>query len=217
MQLNELERILPLQNKAYGLLLWLKKQARQEPDLLSPESIEALAHGDDCVEWIGRHFQRLPQEFRPKRSELKAFAYLLSSFFTTSFRVAETRFWDEVSTTLVVGAKKLRNARHKRHSERREREAADELKRHALKALADENGLSVSYNTQEEAISSPDIGQDLSFWTYGCELVRRSQFASQGCAVHRLWLELNEKSRKELSPERIWQSRERIVSWLANR
>src|SRR5258705_9831351 len=103
MELKELERIVPLHKKAYALLLWLKEQARRRPALLSTENIEMLGHGNECVEWIAQHFDKFPQELRPTRLELRAFAHLFSSFFSTSFRVGELRSWDDVGRTLVVG------------------------------------------------------------------------------------------------------------------
>jgi hypothetical protein len=216
MKLDDLELAVTLQKKAYGLLLWLKQQARHQPNLLKPEQVEEFESGDKCVEWTARHLAEFPSEFRPDRNAVRAFGYLLSSFFSTSFRVAETRFWDDVRTTLVVGAKEFKGRRHKRHSERREREAADELKCLALAALADEHGLSASADLRERAFTSAEPARDLTLWTYGCEIVRRTQFASQGSAVHRLWLELDEKVRKDLSAEPIWQARERFVLWLTN-
>jgi hypothetical protein len=214
-ELTELERIVGLQQKAYGLLLWLKEQARRKPTILNPEQMQALSSGDSCVEWVKHQLNDLPHEFGPKPDEFRAFGYLFSSFFTTSFRVGEVRNWDVVETTLIRGAKKLRGRRHKRHSERREREAADELKLMALVALAEEHGLAVTSEVQERALAAADLALDLALWTYGCELVRRARFASQGGAVHRLWLELKAKTRKNLSAESIWRARERLVRWLA--
>jgi hypothetical protein len=52
---------------------------------------------------------------------------------------------------------------------------------------------------------------DLSLWAYGRELIRRTQFTSQGTAV--LWLALDEKVRTRLSAESIWKARERLVQW----
>jgi len=51
-------------------------------------------------------------------------------------------------------------------------------------------------------------------WTYVRELVRRAEFASQGTSVHRLWLALEERTRKNLSVEAVWQARMNLVGWL---
>lgn len=216
MELTELERIVGLQQKVYRVLLWLKEQVRRKPAILNPEKTQALSSGNTCAEWLKRHLNDLPNEFRPNPGEFRAFGNLFSSFFTTSFHVGEVRNWDVVETTLIRGAKEFRDRRHKRHSERREGEAADELKRLSLVALAEEHRLTVPPGVQERALAAADLALDLTLWTYGCELMRRARFASQGGAVHRLWLELNEKTRKNLSAESIWQARERLVRWLTN-
>lgn len=216
MELNEIEIAVTLHKKAYGLLLWLKQQARHQPDLLVPDQVEELESGEECVEWVARHRSQFPSEVRPDRNDVHAFGYILSSFFSTSFRVAETRYGDNARTTLKVGAKEFRGRRHKRHSERRDREAADELKRLALVVLAEECRVTATPDVQERAIAAAELAADLTLWTYGCELVRRTQFASQGAAVHRLWLELNEKTRKNLSAESIWQARARLVQWVTD-
>ena|SRR6266540_270947 len=166
-ELTELERIVGLQQKTYGLLLWLKEQARRKPEILNLEQTQALSSGDRCVKWIKHQLNDLPHEFRPKPDEFRAFGYLFSSFFTTSFRVGDVRKWDVVETTLIRGAKEFRGRRHKRHSERREREAADELKLLALIALAEEHGLAVTSGVQERALAAADLALDLALWTYG--------------------------------------------------
>jgi hypothetical protein len=40
--------------------------------------------------------------------------------------------------------------------------------------------------------------------------MRRSQFASQGAAVHQMWLSLDKKARENLDADTIWQARERL-------
>ena len=164
-----------------------------------------------------RHLNELPLELRPKPHEFRPVGYLLSSFFHTSFRVAEVRSWDTAETTLVRGVKSFKNPRHKRHTEHREEEAAIELKRVAITTLANECGISLSPVVRERALTDAEIAQDLSLWTYACELVRRAEFAPQGSPVHRLWLELDEKTRKQFSADPVWKARERLEWWLRNR
>src|SRR6266550_8916189 len=128
MELIELERVIRLHKKAYEILLWLKQATRSKPGLLSENETDLLASGESCVFWLKHHLNDFPLELRPRPDEFRQIGYLLSSFFNTSFRVAEVRGWDTAETTLVRGAKAFRNARHKRHSERRETQAAIELK-----------------------------------------------------------------------------------------
>jgi len=214
MEVTELQTILDLHKKAYDLLLWLNGQARSRPALLKSAQAESLASTERCVAWLKRHLNDFPVELRPRPDEFQVFGHLFSSFFSTSFRVVETQGWDAVETSLSRGAKSPRGRRHKKHTERREETAADELKRLALAGLAEERGLNLPANTLEHALTEPSLAVDLALWTYARELIRRTQFTSQGGAVHRLWLALDEKVRKRLSAESIIKSRDRLLQWL---
>ena len=63
MELTELERIVGLQQKTYGLLIWLKEQARRKREILNLEQTQALSSGDTCVKWIKHQLNDLPHEF----------------------------------------------------------------------------------------------------------------------------------------------------------
>jgi len=82
-----------------------------------------------------------------------------------------------------------------------------------LVGLAEEQSLELPPNILEKVMES-GLAADLALWAYGRELIRRTQFASQGGAVHRLWLALDEKARKRLSAEAILSARERLLQWL---
>jgi hypothetical protein len=85
-----------------------------------------------------------------------------------------------------------------------------------LTGLADEQNVTLQPETLEQPFIEPEVFKNLTLWTYGCELVRRCHYASQGAGVHRLWLELDEKVRKNLSAKAIWQARAGLVQWLTN-
>jgi hypothetical protein len=211
MELAELQTIVDLHKKTYDLLLWLNGQARTRPALLRVAQAESLASTERCVAWLKRHLNDFPVELRPRPDEFQIFGHLFSSFFSTSFKVVETQGWDEtVETSLSRGAKSFRGRRHKRYTEGRQERAAEELKRLALTELAEEHAA----NAIEQALMEPCLAGDLTLWTYGRELIRRTQFVSQGGAVHRLWLALDKDVRKSLSAEAIWRSRERLMQWV---
>ena len=215
MELSELERVVRLHKMAYDILLWLKQEAHSRPGLLSEDETRLLESGETGMIWVKRHLNELPLEIRPHPDQFRPIGFLLSSFFQTSFRVGEVMTWNGTAeTTLVRGSKKIRDVRHKRHTDRRESQAAEELKRIAIMALAAENGVSVLPELIEQALTNSETARDLTLWSYGCELARRTEFASQGSPVHRLWLELDEKTRKRFSAESIWQARVRLERWL---
>jgi len=49
---------------------------------------------------------------------------------------------------------------------------------------------------------------------YACELVHRSRGEPHGTAVHILWRQMDEPTRKQISPDRIWQAREQVADAL---
>lgn len=214
MKLEEIEAAVEVQRKAYQLLLWLKQRARTDPDLFRSDPIEPFATGATCEEWVRRRRDSFPTHLRPTAEQVGAFAYVLSSFFKTSFRIAQVRHWDEVETTLVAGLTGDKGRRHKRHQVQRQNQAAQELRRLSLILLAEHCGQVVTVKAIEDACANPEFSQQLIRYAYGVELVRRCHYASQGAAVHRLWLELDEPVRKNLSASTIWKAREYLVAWL---
>ncbi|MEK7779894.1 MAG: hypothetical protein AAB370_00165 [Verrucomicrobiota bacterium] len=212
MKLEEIETAVEVQRKAYQLLLWLKQRARTNPDLFRSEQIEPFATGATCEEWVRRCSDSFPTQWRPLAEEVRAFAYVLSSFFKTSFRIAEVRHWDEVETTLVAGLRGIRGRRHKQKLAQRQTQDAQDLRRLSLNLLSEECGQIVTAEDIEHAGADPEFSQQLTRYAYGVELVRRCHYASQGTVVHRLWLELDESVRKNLSASTIWKAREYLVA-----
>jgi hypothetical protein len=214
MNLTTIEKAVALQKKAYGLLLWLKEQARRDSQLLNTDQIQKFQGGDTCVHWVHWHLTTFPVQYRPESHEVEAFARLLSPFFMTSFRMDEDRAWNRDEMTLVAGAKKLAGRRHKRHVAKREQETVHELKSLALLAIAEEEELEIDHKVIETCMNTSETAAQVTLWTYGRELVRRCEFLSQGTAVHRLWLEVPKKSRTNLSADTIWKARLQIAEHL---
>lgn len=87
MNQEQIERTLKLHKLAYGVLMWLKEQARNNRSLLDSKTLEAMSAAKSCEEWVVRHLLMIPVNLRPDASDVPAFSHLFSSFFTTSFRV----------------------------------------------------------------------------------------------------------------------------------
>lgn len=219
MKREELEKVMSLQKRAYGLLMWVNQAARSNPVMFSAEAVNRIRTAEGCAEWINHHLNSLPREFWPEPAELVAYARLFSSFFATSFRVGEVGRRDSmrVETGLVTGAKKINDRRHKKHLERRQKEAALVLKRAALTALAEEAGAVAPVADLDAIIASAELGAKVTLWTYACELKRRTEYVSQGTAVHELWLELDEKLRKRMDVEMVWKVRDELVTCFQKR
>lgn len=226
MQKQEIARVLDLQQRAYNLLLWISDQARHQPDLLSESNIEQLRYAPGCDEWVRHMMGLFPEKLRPQEADISAFAHLLSSFFNTSFHVATVnesnwsgRYsnYDTWTTTkLVPGAPKTtKGPAAKKRAQEKDRQSAHNLQLIVLEELAIENDFDLTRAQIETLAAEPDVAESLNLWSYAHELIRRSRFASQGAAVHQMWLSLDKKTRESLDADTIWQAREQLCRALA--
>jgi hypothetical protein len=203
MNITELESALDLQKRAYALLLWTGKEARR---LLADESLSSSAK---CADWLKRHLNEFPVELRPGADEFDGFAKMLTSFFNTSFHLEGAG-----GNVRLIRGRKFKDGRNKKYAQGRAAEVAEELTRVAIASLAKEEGVRLEGDLIANILKDDALTAQVSLWAYGCELVRRSQFASQGSAVHHLWLELDEKKRRGLNAEAIWKARSALVEAL---
>ncbi len=220
---EELNRVLDLQNKAYSLLLWIDEQARHQPDLLSEKNIEAWRLVDPCEDWVRRMIGIFPRDLRPEENDFSAFAHLMSSFFNTSFRVEEKNASDwhsrydpytvERRRRLLPGVSITRKTKAQKE---KTLESARNLQLIALEELAIENDFDLSREQLETLARQSEIQDALNLYSYAHELVRRSEFASQGAAVHALWNTMDKKTRQKLNTDIIWQARETLIAAIRN-
>jgi len=211
---QQIAHTLELHKRTYELLMWLKQQANGNGAWLNQKAMEEMSSAKTCQDWVTRHCAMFPVVLRPAKDELGNFSHLFASFFATSFRVGLDRSWGAEKTTLVTGTKAFKGRRHRRYSGQRELDAALALKRAALTALAENSQVNCESAAIERCLTLEEYQPDLTLWTYACELVRRCQFATQGPVVHRLWLEIDEQVRKNLSADTVWNARSRLVQWL---
>jgi hypothetical protein len=204
MNMEELEKALDLQKRAYALLLWIGKHAQQLLDQ------QALSSSTLCIDCLKRHGDEFPTELRPGSSELDGFAKMLTSFFDTSFHLEG----GDGSDARLVRGRKFKDGRNRKYAQGRAEQAAAELSRIAVASLAQDEAIAIEDEAVSAILKDDAVASMVSLWAYGCELVRRSQFSSQGPAVHRLWLELDENKRKRLNAEQIWKARSILVEAL---
>lgn len=209
-----------MQRKAYNLLLWLDEQARHQNDMLSDENVAAWKFANSCEDWVRRMIGIFPRDLRPEESDIPAFSHLMSSFFNTSFRVDSTveLKWDsegrktlgfETHRKLVVGVLSTRKTKGQKE---KQAESAHNLQLIALEELAIENDCDLSPEQLKTLAHKAEIRDALNLYSYAHELVRRSQFASQGAAVHGLWSTMDKKTRQNLNTEIIWQAHETLLA-----
>ena len=205
MELSELEQAMELQRRAYALLLWTWRTGRE---MLDPDALSSAA---SAQRWLARNWNALDPEHRPETTELECFSFMLTSFFNTSFHLERSgmgRGWK------LVRGRQYKSGRNRKHARGRAQAAAEELARLALKILANEEKLAFTPEMIERVLRDPLLASPVALWAYGCEVVRRSRFASQGQAVHELWLNLEQEKRKRVTAAKIWEAREQLLEAL---
>ena len=220
---DELARVVNLQGKSYRLLRWVG-DSLQSGTLSFGVVHDTLEWSDAAREWVGRNRDSLPLDARPLPGELDAFAHLFASYLSTSFDLAAQPSVQKVSTTgcycrfctTLVAANRLRV----KTPDRKAAQKARQMKELYLSALASETGTTLPYPALDALLSDPTLAEEIAWATYGREIVRRSQFASQGEGVLVLWREIawdkRGKIRKNfaLSAERILRAEAAIIARL---
>ncbi len=201
---NELEKTIDLHQKSYNLFMWLNnklkefgRKSKSKAHTLFEEAHEKVSFYKGAYLWIEKHYNEFPIETRPDKADLETFAHLFTSFLTTSFQVIKkikvsdgcncpfcTFFYD-------VTAFQVRNPNKKA------KESAQNLKIRYLEQLCrDEKIDEVPPNLGDWIQANPNIHYDIALATYAKELIRRSQFASQGEGILALWREIAWKNNR---------------------
>lgn len=216
---EEIATSLGLHERAYEALIWLSNTSFARPQMLTSGTAAVLQKADACVDWVSAHIHDFPARVRPSPENVQAFARLFASFFQTSFRIERrlhtreefyriTRNRDE-----AAGRDRLSSRKVPRGLTRKRKDEATHLKYRALTYLADENRPGFGDGARE-LIMEPTVRRELVLWTWACELIHPSRGEPHGPAVHMLWRQMDEPTRKQISPERIWQARERLTDEL---
>jgi hypothetical protein len=142
----------------------------------------------------------------------------MSSFFTTSFHVEEKNesTWHRDPYHYDVWSRRkliprASSTRLTKGQKEKQAESARKLQIIALEELAIESDVDLSHAQLETLTSRDDLQDAINLYSYAHELVRRSQFASQGAAVHSLWRSIDKKTRQNLNVETLWSARQKLV------
>lgn len=185
MNIEQLERAIRLWKQSFAIRRLL------------PQSLKASEDVHSVGVWLERHGALLPVELRPAQNEIPALARMLTSFASTSFNER---------------AHLLRAPSGAKRAKAKARSSAEVLKGFVLEELAAEHGLALPSEIQERLIGI--CPPELTLVAYAKELVRRTEYASQGPSVYWLWLELNERSRNDLTVEAIRLAEQRLLGWM---
>ncbi|HEX5243059.1 MAG TPA: hypothetical protein VFW23_07310 [Tepidisphaeraceae bacterium] len=199
---------LELHGRAYEALLWLSNISFARPQMLTSQSSALLQKADACVDWVSAHLHDFPARVQPTPDNVQAFARLFASFFQTSFRIERrVHTWEQFyritrNRDEAAGRDRLSSRKVPRGLVRKRKDEATHLKYRAMTYLQDENTPGF-WDGARELIAESSVRRELVFWTWACELVHRSRGEPHGPAVHMLWRQMDEPTRKQISTERI--------------
>jgi hypothetical protein len=188
-----LAKTLDMHERAFALLRWVR-EALRSGGLSFVVVHRATDSATAATEWLMRHLPAIPRDARPAVEELDAFARLFVSFLTTSYKLTPT------ATRLVSDCGcycdyclylRTSPSLEVRVASKKDFQTAKQLKRIYVGRLATELGIQASNEKVEGVVNSSALHQQVALATWAAELLRRSEFASQGEAVLALWREFS--------------------------
>jgi len=218
-ELDEIRSVVELHEKSYRLLKWVSSSL--ETNTVNFDYVhEAMSAADAADDWIRRHWSNIPPDNRPNEREIGAFAKFFSSYLATSFELHKDP--REILTSdcgcycswcaYMAAGRRLKTKK----ITKRARKNARELKTIYLQQLAASAGRNLAPPQLLALAEDPDCSYNVSFATYVSELLRRTQFASQGEGVLVLWREIawaDDHPRKNfrLDPETIIAAEQQLL------
>jgi hypothetical protein len=197
--------LIRLHAMAYRLLMWLDREAGENPNALARDVVEVLQKPASCGPWLMANRSKLPKDALPEGPIREEFVNLFSSYFSTSFQVEHVSFGGELLESHLSTRSTKRSHKSKGHT------GAQAL---ALKHLASSQGIRLSDAEARNLAQRKLIQPHLLLWTYIWELDRRANAKGKGEVVHRIWRSLPLTVRKNLCTDAVWAAREEIVGIL---
>jgi hypothetical protein len=193
---TELNEVLELHRRTYALMLWIGG-AIQRGFIPFDRAHKYTTAVHSAEAWLDHHYLNLPVEARPAvRSGpgLRPYANFLVSYLQTSFEFdayAGSRLVSKCGCycsfcTRLAAASSLRTKK----PDRKDKEAAQTIKRQFLIALAQEQGRDLQDAELEKLLRSEELGHDAAVTAYASELLNRSRGAKSSPAVLVLWREI---------------------------
>lgn len=189
---NRFPEVVELHHKSYDLLRWVR--ASLQKGVLSFSVVHTNTDTAAAAEeWISRHMTNLPADVRPRADQVPTFAKLFISFLTTSYRLKSNsvRMVDSCCCCSSCAYLQAGPNLEARTPSKKDSQTAHQLKRIYLRELADELGSSNAAQIPDLLLGRKESAESIARATWGRELMRRSEFASQGEAVLTLWRQCN--------------------------
>ncbi len=186
------KRVIELHGKSYQLLKWVNNSLIHG-DLKFDVIHDTMGISDASLEWIRRYYDNIPPDARPPMEYIDEFACLFASYLTTSFELVSVHkirksycgCYCQVCSYLISAEYLM-----PRKLSKKARKNAFELKRIFLSSLADNLKLALLENEIDQLLRDKELREKIALLTYCNELIRRTQFASQGEGVLFLWREI---------------------------
>lgn len=211
--------VLRLHERSYALLKWVGASLASRKLSFSVVH-ESTGSAEAVEEWLTRHRANVPADLRPDPAELRPFSFLFASFLATSFRlpaepeVIRRNCCCDCCAYLSVAHRLVpRDVTPKNQGE------AHRLKELCLEALAESLGRTLAAERRASVLGDKALSFELSHVSYVFELLRRTEFTSQGPGVLVLWRNVaweNGKPRKnfKLTAERVLAAQEKLSAAL---
>ncbi|MBF9134040.1 hypothetical protein I0C86_34645 [Plantactinospora sp. S1510] len=199
---DDIVELLTLHAKAYELLMWLSRASVDDPGLLSVDAAARLARPGTAAAWIAEHRAELPAGLAPVDPQ-GPFANLLSSFFSTSFRVEHLEFKNRiVSARIVLYASPGPP----------DRTGIVRTQALAVKHLASSQKLPTTEGQARSLLRARrDLRDAVLLWTYVWELDRRARNRGKGPVVHQIWRSIPWERKRALTADQVWTARQQLL------
>lgn len=217
---TDLERLLNLHQKSYAVLKWVN--GALEAGKLSFSVVhEATSTAHAAEEWLRRHYENLPREHRPTMDELPAFSHLFASYLTTSFRLPDQPVAKRIGFCCCECCSYLSYA-HRLvpvDPNAKDQSQAHRLKALCLRALGETVGIAVTPAQEAAVLGDKTLSFELAHVSYAFELLRRTEYASQGTGVLSLWRTIaweggRPRRKWRLTADRVVQAEARVFEAL---
>lgn len=188
---ERLEKAIAVREQSYQLLMWIS-DAINRGKIQPSRAARHSGGGEAAKQWIQDFYFDIPEDLRPKKSDIDEFAGFFSTYLTSSFTVVENpgkrgpgpvgTCWCDVCTQLV-------NAPHLQTKKlyARDKSRANILMEDRLEAFAERNALLVDRDKIVAVVTSKETRRSAAYITYGHWLVMRLEGKSDGPAILALW------------------------------
>lgn len=215
-----LDRILSLHRASYDLLRWVSRNL--DSGGLSFSTVHSnMSGGEAAADWLARNYGSLPPACRPATEDVRSFGFLLASYLSTSFELPSRPVPYRVASCCCDCCGYLASGRRLvvRTPSAKDVAQAHRLKAIWLKQIAEETGLAFDSEVERAFFSDKRLSRELAVVAYAAELVRRSEFASQGHGVLALWRSIAWRDGRpirgfELTTNRVLEAQQATVEGL---